>query len=61
MVAPNAASLAQAHFSENAWLRAIYADDTLVGFVMLYDAPDEQEYFLWRYMIAGRILSKRSG
>jgi len=53
MVAPNAISIAQAHFSEHAWFRAIYADDTPVGFLMLYDDPHEQEYFLWRLMIAG--------
>jgi diamine N-acetyltransferase len=53
MVAPNAVSIAQAHFSPNAWFRAIYADDTPVGFLMLYDDPDGPEYFLWRLMIAG--------
>lgn len=53
MVAPNAVSIAQAYFSEHAWFRAIYADDTPVGFVMLYDDPEKPEYFLWRYMIAG--------
>lgn len=53
MVAPNAISIAQAYFSEHAWFRAIYAEDTPVGFLMLYDDPDEQEYFLWRLMIAG--------
>jgi diamine N-acetyltransferase len=53
MVAPNAISIAQAHFSEHAWFRAIYASDTPVGFLMLYDDPQEQEYFLWRLMIAG--------
>jgi diamine N-acetyltransferase len=52
MVAPNAVSLAQAYFEEHAWFKAIYADDTPVGFVMLYDNPEEEEYFLWRYMIA---------
>jgi diamine N-acetyltransferase len=52
MVAPNAVSLAQALFEEHAWFRAIYADETPVGFVMLYDNPEEEEYFLWRYMIA---------
>ncbi|MBN1955819.1 MAG: GNAT family N-acetyltransferase [Anaerolineae bacterium] len=52
MVAPNAVSIAQAHFSEQAWFRAIYADETPVGFIMLYDNPAEQEYFLWRLMIA---------
>jgi len=53
MVAPNAVSIAQAHFNEHAWFRAIYADDTPVGFLMLYDDPQEQAYFLWRLMIAG--------
>lgn len=53
-VAPNAVSLAQAHFSEDAWFRAIYADDTPVGFVMLEDRPSEPLYFLWRYMIDAR-------
>jgi diamine N-acetyltransferase len=52
MVAPNAVSLAQAHFEEHAWFRAIYADESPVGFAMLYENPDEAEYFLWRYMIA---------
>jgi diamine N-acetyltransferase len=53
MVAPNAVSIAQAHFSDNAWFRAIYADETPVGFLMLYDDPQQGEYFLWRLMIAG--------
>jgi diamine N-acetyltransferase len=50
-VAPNAASIAQAYFEPKAWFRAIYADETPVGFLMLYDDPDEPLYFLWRYMI----------
>jgi diamine N-acetyltransferase len=58
MVAPNAVSIAEAYFNEHAWFRAIYADETPVGFVMLYigpddDNPQEMEYFLWRFMIAG--------
>lgn len=58
MVAPNAVSIAEAHFSEHAWFRAIYADDVPVGFVMLYigpsdDDPSRDVHFLWRYMIAG--------
>ena len=52
MVAPNAISIAQAHFSKHAWFRAIYADDEPVGFIMLYDNPDEPTYFLWRLMVA---------
>jgi diamine N-acetyltransferase len=53
MVADNAKSIAQAHFSKHAWFRAIYAGETPVGFIMLYDNPDEPEYFLWRFMVAG--------
>ena len=52
MVAPNAASFAQALFEPKAWYRAIYAGETPVGFLMLYDDPDEPNYFLWRLMIA---------
>ena len=52
-VAPNSVSIAQAHFSKHAWFRAIYADETPVGFVMTSDNPEEQEYFLWRFMIGG--------
>lgn len=32
--------IAQAHCSENAWLRAIYADDTPIGFIMLHIGSD---------------------
>ncbi len=53
-VANNATSVAQAYFEPKAWFRAIYADETPVGFVMLYDDPDEPEYYLWRYMIDAR-------
>jgi diamine N-acetyltransferase len=52
MVAPNAVSIAQAHFSQHAWFRAIYADEVPVGFIMLYDNPSESDYFLWRLMVA---------
>ena len=53
-VAPNAVSIAQAYFEEKAWFRAIYADETPVGFIMLYDDPDGPKYYLWRYMIAAQ-------
>lgn len=52
MVAPNAVSIAQAYFQPKAWFRAIYASETPVGFVMLYDDADKPEYFLWRLMVA---------
>lgn len=59
-VASNAKSIAQAHFEEAAWFRAIYADDKPVGFVMLHDEalraePRQAGYlFLWRFMIDQR-------
>ena len=54
-VAPNAVSIAQAYFDrEIAWFRAIYADETPVGFVMLSDDASKAEYFLWRLMIDAR-------
>ena len=54
LVAPNAVSIAQAHFSTHAWFRAIYADETPVGFVMLQDEPEVPKYYLWRFMIDAR-------
>ena len=56
-VAPNAVSIAEAYFYEEAWIRAIYADDTPVGFVMLQDenlreTPEKRDFYaLWRFMI----------
>lgn len=50
-VASNAVSIAEAHFSDIAWFRAIYAGETPIGFIMLADDPDKSEYFLWRLMI----------
>jgi diamine N-acetyltransferase len=53
-VADNARSLAEAAYNAFAWPRAIYADETPVGFVMLYDDPHAPEYFLWRLLIDQR-------
>jgi len=54
-VAPNAISIAQAYFErDNAWFRAVYADETPVGFLMLEDDPANVEYGLWRFMIDER-------
>jgi diamine N-acetyltransferase len=52
-VAPNPISVAQMHFEPKAWARGVFAGDTPVGFAMLRDDPEEQKYYLWRYMIAG--------
>lgn len=62
LVAPNAVSIAQAHFHPEAWFRGIYADDKPVGFAMLEDwtqiADEKSHHYegaptvaLWRFMI----------
>jgi len=61
MVAPNSVSIAEAHFEPRAWFRAIYADETPVGFIMLYDDPEEPVYFLWRLMVAAPYQGKGFG
>ena len=60
-VASNAVSIAQAYFSEEAWFRAIYADETPVGFLMLSDQPDKGEYFLWHFMVDAQHQGKGYG
>jgi diamine N-acetyltransferase len=56
-VAPNAVSLAQALFAPEAWYRAIYCAEELVGFVMLKDEsmgtppPEKPRISVWRLMI----------
>ncbi|MCE2723234.1 MAG: GNAT family N-acetyltransferase [Burkholderiales bacterium] len=66
LVAPNAVSMAQAHFAPQAWMRAIYADEAPVGFLMLEDSTlvasnttpdlhnDERYIYLWRFMVDAR-------
>ena len=58
-VAPNMVSLAQAYVNYDvAWPRAIYNDETPIGFVMLslkndhLPKEDQPGYYLWRFMMA---------
>lgn len=65
-VADNAMSIAEAHFSENAWFRAVYVDEEPAGFVMLhigadFDSIDYPGAFLWRLMIARPFQGKGVG
>ena len=59
-VADNTRSLAEASFHAVAWPRAIYADETPIGFLMLHDERLRDEprhpltYYLWRFMIDAR-------
>ena len=50
-VASNATSIAEAHYSDYAWYRAIYAGETPVGFVMLYLDEEKPVYYIWRFML----------
>ncbi|WP_248309436.1 GNAT family N-acetyltransferase [Bosea sp. Tri-44] len=50
-VAPNAVSIAQAHFNSAAVFRAVYADEAPVGFIMWRPGDDGASCFLWRFMI----------
>ena len=50
----NAYSIAEGHYpadDDPVWMRAIYAAETPVGFLMTSEAPERGEYFLWRIMI----------
>jgi diamine N-acetyltransferase len=50
----NAYSIAEAHYPRDddpVWMRAVYADEVPVGFIMTSEAPQNGEYFLWRLMI----------
>jgi diamine N-acetyltransferase len=66
-VASNAISLAEALFHEEAWYRAIYADEFPAGFVMLYDEslranpPARPQVGLWRFMIDVRFQGRGVG
>jgi len=66
-VASNAISLAEALFSPDAWYRAIYADESPAGFVMLYDeslrtpAPIPPQVAVWRFMVDARFQGKGVG
>ena len=67
-VATNVTSLAQAYLNQDvAWPRAIYLDDTPIGFLMLSfnptDIPDEDQpsMHLWRFMIARDYQNKGYG
>lgn len=53
----NAYSIAEGHYpadEDPVWMRAIYAGETPVGFIMTSEAPEQGIYFLWRLMIDHR-------
>jgi diamine N-acetyltransferase len=61
-VAPVSVSIGEAYFHrETAWFRAIYAEETPVGFLMLQDTAGEEPYYLWRFLIDARYQSMGFG
>ena len=61
-VSSNAYSLAQAYvYRETAFPFAIYADNTIVGFIMLGYYEDRKQFTLWKFMIDKRYQNKGYG
>lgn len=60
-VATNIKSLAQAAINPEAVPRAIYADGTMVGFLMYIVDRGSGELYLWRFMIDQRYQGKGYG
>jgi diamine N-acetyltransferase len=60
----NAYSIAEGHYppdDDPVWMRAVYAGETPVGFLMTSEAPDQGVYFLWRLMIDAKYQGKGYG
>ena len=53
-LAQNPMSMLEAHYSEDAWMRAVYADETPIGFLMMAIWPPTEGYYIWRFMIDQR-------
>jgi len=50
-VVENAIVIAEACYSKNDWVRAVYADETPIGLMVLKVEPKKAGYLLWRFMI----------
>lgn len=60
-VASAAVSIAEAHYSPEAWYRAIYSGDEPAGFVMLSVRPEVPEYAVWRLLVDERFQGRGVG
>ncbi len=66
-IAPNSVSIAEAHYYQEAWIRAIYADEVPVGLVLRHDEnqrddPEAEDFYaLWRFMINAKHQGKGYG
>jgi len=69
LIASDAVSMADAYFYREAWMRAIYLDETPIGFVMLGDNSLKYKFircfkpflYIWRFMIADEYQRKGYG
>jgi diamine N-acetyltransferase len=50
-LASNVMSLCESHYAEDSWVRAVYADETPIGFLMMSIWEPEEWYAVWRFMI----------
>ena len=60
----NGYSIAEGYFpadDDSVWMRAIYAGDVPVGFIMTSEASDRGEYLLWRLMVDAKHQGKGYG
>lgn len=60
-VATNARSIAEAAYTDEKWLRAIYLGDEPIGLVLLSERHETPRYYLWRFMIDHRHQGKGYG
>ncbi|KAI5224747.1 hypothetical protein E4T41_05542 [Aureobasidium subglaciale] len=47
----NPMSMVEDHYSEDDWMRAVYANETIVGFLIMALWPPTDGYYIWRLMI----------
>lgn len=60
-VASNTFSLAQLNFLDDFYAKGIYSGDTLIGFTLYGLDEEDQEYWIYRYMIDARYQGKGYG
>lgn len=60
-IASNVVSLAQLYTLADFTAKAIYSDETLVGFAMYGIDEDDSEYWIYRFMIDQNFQGKRYG
>ena len=60
-VADNARSLAEARFEEGLYTRAVYSDDTMVGFVLFDYDPEIPGWCMSRFMIGAQYQGQGPG